>query len=86
MATQTDFAITNQWQNITAALTAAASVDAVYQCVSQDTIQIVKGGATAPTGKTGLLLDFKDSVQLNDANVWVRCFDGDGATVSVTVL
>lgn len=86
MATEADFDVTNEWQDLAATITNAASAATLFQCVSQDTVQVVAGGASAPSGKTGIVLRYLDSVELNNANIWVRNFDGDGATLSVTVL
>ena len=88
MASETlnDYAVTNQWTDLLATLTSAASVDTAYQCVSRDRVQMVAGGASAPTGKTGIILAELDSVQLNCANLWVKNFDGNGAVISVTKL
>lgn len=85
-ATQNDFAVTRTWQDVAATLTAIASVDAVIQNIGQNVIQVVHGGASAPAaGKSGLFLDYMDSVQGNAANVWVRCVD-NGTTSTVVAV
>lgn len=81
--TLNDYAVTNQWTNIVDTIAGAASIDVVLQCTSPDLVQVVQGGASAPTGKTGVVLQRFDSVQVNSANIWVKNFDGNGATLSV---
>lgn len=84
-ASQADFQCTGTWQDVVATITAAASVDAVYQCADVGGIQVVFGGGTAPTTANGIFLAYLDSVQGNAANVWARALDGNGA-LTVTVL
>lgn len=86
-ATQADFAVSGAWADVVATLTAAASVDAVYQNVGVDVVQVFFGGGSAPTSGTGILLYTGDSVQGNAANVWARAPVGtDSSALSVTVL
>ena len=83
-ATQNDYSVTGSWTNLVATIGAAASVDCVIQNVSTDPVQVVFGGASAPTGKTGIVLANIDSVQGNAAQIWVR--SAGAAKVSVTTL
>lgn len=82
-----DFAVTDQWQDAAETLTGMVSVDAVLQNVGDAAVQVVFGGASAPTSKTGIKLYSLDSVQGNAANVWVRCPDpGEASTVSAATV
>lgn len=86
-ATQNDFTVTTTWQNVAATLTGIASADAVLQNVGDAAVDIVFGGASAPTSKTGIRLYSLDSVQGNAANVWARCPDaGETSVVSVATV
>ena len=84
--TLNDYAVTKAWTDLLATVTGAASVDAVFQCVSDDLVQVVAGGVAAPTGKTGVVLARFDSLQLNTDHLWVKTFDAAGAVLSVTTL
>ena len=81
-----DYTATSVWTDVVSTLGALASVEALIQCVSQDEVQIVFGGVSAPTNKSGVVLKRLDSVQFNAANVWVKNFDADGGLLSVTTL
>ena len=83
-ATQNDFTVSGSWTDLVATIGAAASADCVIQNVSDGIVQVVFGGASAPTGKTGIVLDEWDSVQGNAANIWVR--SAGPSKVSVTTL
>ena len=86
MATgQNDFAVTGAWTDLVATIAAAASTDTLIQNLDTDEVQIVAGGASAPTGKSGVVLREGESVTLNAANLWLRA-RGGAATVSVTTL
>lgn len=85
-ATQNDFPATSDWGELTASITAAANVNCVIQNLDTGgTIDVVFGGASPPTGKTGVRLWPGDSVQGNAAQIWVRGNDG-AATVGCTLL
>ena len=86
-ASQADFPVTGTWADVVATVTAAASVDAVYQNVGNDVVQVFFGGGSAPTSGSGIYLYQGDSVQGNAANVWARTPVGsDASALSVTVL
>lgn len=70
------------WTDIAAANVALASVDILIQNLDDDFVDVVFGGASAPTNAGPVRLDERDSVQGKAANVWVR---GAG-TISATVL
>lgn len=81
MATSTlgNLTTTAAWQDITATYGTAASANVLIQNADSEVVQIVFGGASAPSGKSGITLDTYDSVQGNAANIWVR---GSG-TISI---
>lgn len=80
-ATQNDFTVTTTWQDVAATLTGLQSADAVLQNVGDAAVDIVLGGASAPTNKTGIRLYPLDSLQANAANVWARCPDAGETSV-----
>lgn len=84
-AGQSDFQCTGSWADIGATIAAVISTDTVIQCLDLGGVQVVFGGGTAPTGKSGVILSHLDSMQGNAANIWVRALDGSGA-VSVTTI
>lgn len=84
MATQNDFAFGSTWVDICAAIPTMASVDVLIANIDNGECFVVKGGASAPTGKTGIPLDYGSSVQLNDANIWLR--STSSGAVSATIL
>lgn len=80
MQTQDTVNVTRAWQDLSALIPATASAACLLQCVSEDMIEIVFGGAGAPVGKSGIILGFKESSTDTSANRWVRTV-GDGAAV-----
>lgn len=80
-----DYPVTTSWTDVVATVTGAASVDAVYQNVGQNTIAVVFAGGSAPTTSTGILLGPFDSVQGNAANVWARTAEGSYGESSLSV-
>lgn len=76
MNTQNTVDITRNWQDLTALLPASAGVSCLIQVVTDDLVEIVFGGASAPSGKSGLILGFRDSVTDTSGNRWVRAVDG----------
>lgn len=82
-----DYAVTSTWTDVVATLAGMASVDTLIQNVDKHDVQVVSGGASAPTNKTGVILGYKESVQVNAANVWVRKVGSDqSGRISVTTL
>lgn len=75
-ATQNDIAVTDDWAELTDANAALVSADVTLQNVGTTPVAVVFGGASAPTGKTGTLLGYLDSVSGNAANVWARSTGG----------
>lgn len=84
MATATlgNLAVSGDWKDVTATYAGAANVTVLIQNLDDDYVDVVFGGGSAPTGKSGVRLDTLDGVKGSAANIWVR---GDG-TISVTVL
>lgn len=84
MATETlgNLTVTTAWVDVIATYATAASVDVSIQNLDDELVDVVFGGASAPTTMTGTKLQPLDSVQGNAAHIWIR---GDG-TVSVTKL
>ena len=81
-ASQPRITVKAAWTDIVAANSTLASVDVLLQNLDDDVVDVVFGGASAPTSSGPVRLDTLDSVQGNAANIWVR---GDG-TISATVL
>jgi hypothetical protein len=69
-----DIILTPAWQDIAATDTGLASVDIAIQNNSDgpSPIYVVFGGASAPTETGGVLLERKQVITGNAANVWVR--------------
>lgn len=67
-----DHAVTSTWVDIVDTLSSVASTDTLIQNVDKSDVFVVAGGASAPTNKTGVILGYKESIQVNAANVWVR--------------
>lgn len=84
-ASLSDYKPTGSWADLVATIAAAASVDVVIQNVGNNEIQVVFGGASAPTGKSGIILWQGDSVQGNAANIWLRAENGFGIVSVATV-
>lgn len=84
-ATQNDYKVTTAWTDLVATIGAAASVNTLIQNLDPDEVQVVFGGASAPSGKTGVILREGDSVQGTAANIWVKG-RYKAATVGVTTL
>ena len=84
MATETlgNLTVTAAWQDVTATYASAASVGVLIQNLDDDYVDVVFGGASVPSGKSGVRLDTLDSIEGNAANIWVR---GDG-TVSINTI
>lgn len=81
-ASQPRITVNAGWTDIAAANANLASADILIQNLDDDFVDVVWGGASAPTTAGPVRLDTGDSVQGNAANVWVR---GSG-TISATVL
>lgn len=80
------FEVTNQWQNLVSTYAGAASVDLALQLQSDDVVEIYPSSSgTAPTGGGSFLIYNKGDINIgvNAANVFVRCLDGNGATLAV---
>lgn len=89
MATDTlpDFAVTPQWQDIVATVPGAAGVDLLIQHIGTGTIQLVQGGASAPSeGRSGLRLTAGQDAYANNAHIWVRSYSATGGLVSLNPL
>lgn len=86
MNTQNTVDVTRNWQDISALIPATASVSCLIQCVTDDMLEIVFGGASAPVGKAGLVLGFRDSVTDTSANRWVRAVGDGAAQLSVNLV
>lgn len=90
MATDTlpDVTLTNQWQDITATVPAAASVDLLIQNVGSPTVQIVQGGASAPSDgtKSGLRITAGQDAYVNNARLWARAYASTGGLLSLNPL
>lgn len=71
-ASQNTITVTGAWKDIAAEVVALSGVDVLIQNLDDDAIDVVAGGATAPSGKGPIRLDTLDSVQVNAANIWVR--------------
>ena len=71
-ASQADITATGTWTDATAANSGLASVDVLFQNIGRDVVFVVFGGASAPSGVSGVKLGPLDSIQGNAANVWVR--------------
>jgi hypothetical protein len=86
--TLADISLGLDWIDITDTHASAASADVLIQNVGgADEVHVVFGGASAPTGKTGVSLARLDSVSGNAANVWVRPSVGvNSSLISVTLL
>jgi hypothetical protein len=82
--TQNDLDVTTEWADIVATFPAVAAADTLLQNLGEDDVQVVFGGASAPTGKSGVQLDFRDTLTGNSPHIWVRC--SFGSSISVTVL
>ncbi len=81
-ASQPRIAVTGSWSDLVASNVALASVNILIQNLDNDFVDVVFGGAAAPTSEGPIRLDTFDSVQGDAANVWVR---GSG-TISATVV
>lgn len=89
MATDTlqDIPLTNQWQEITATVPTSASIDLMIQNVGTSNIQLVQGGASAPTeSKTGRKIPAGQDAYVNNARLWVRSYTATGGLISLNPL
>lgn len=81
-ATQTNFAVSSAWSELTATVTAAVSSEARIQNRGPGSVQVFFGGASAPAADaSGFKLENGETATGNAAKIWVR--SASGSTVSV---
>lgn len=79
--TSADIALTDDWTELTDLANDAVDL----QNVGTTPVAVVFGGASAPTGKTGTLLGYRERVTGTSANVWARSVGGSSKlSVQVT--
>lgn len=81
------YSVTNAYTDVIDTLGAAADVDTFIQNVGfGSTIELVLGGTEPAATVKGILLDFKDSLQVNTGAIWVRNFRSSISTLAVVTL
>lgn len=80
-ASQPKITVTADWKDITVANPALANVLVLIQNLDDDYVDVVFGGASAPTTAGPVRLDTSEVIDGTAANIWVR---GEG-TISVTL-
>ena len=80
-ASQPRITVTDAWKDIVAEVAALSGVEVLIQNLDDDFVDVVFGGASAPTTAGPVRLDTGEVITGTATNIWVR---GSG-TISATV-
>jgi hypothetical protein len=83
-ASQNDYAVTSAWADIGATIAGVISTPVLLQNIGFDDVKVVFGGASAPTGKSGINLNTDDSISGTAAKVWVKSSTSSTLSVLLT--